>query len=146
MIFKKLCIPLEYCKLSEEEKKESNGMGCGPGKWGIKIVPSKLFGIDINECCKIHDFMWSNNDKTDENKRIADNVFLYNLINTIFYRYNNEYYFKKNNGTNTFYDDKYEFYDISTINMIRILFYLFFIFFCYYLPVKLFGDYFYYKD
>lgn len=51
--------------------------GCGP--WGIGAVAGmKAFGVDLNEACGIHDFMYHFG-KTAEDKKLADETFLENM-------------------------------------------------------------------
>ncbi len=55
--------------------------GCGSG-WSAKLIPDKIYGVSIREACKIHDHAYEVG-KTDEDKKIADNQFLLNLLTII---------------------------------------------------------------
>ena len=37
---------------------KNNDCGCGPGKFGNRIVPNSILGISIKEACCIHDMMY----------------------------------------------------------------------------------------
>ena len=56
--------------------------GCGTKGLGGYIVPDTLWGLEIEECCHIHDYMWSQG-KTIEDKAQADRVFLNNMLRVI---------------------------------------------------------------
>ena len=82
-----LYAPKEYWLLSDEERDDIVG-GCGPGKgWKEYLVPDKIWGLNIIECCKIHDYMYFAG-KTHLDKEQADRVFLYNMLRLIDYETN----------------------------------------------------------
>ena len=58
--------------------------GCGPAGILNTLVPDTYKGIDLNEACDIHDFMYFHG-KTEQDKDLADRIFLFNLL-TIFDR------------------------------------------------------------
>ena len=69
-----LYAPQEYWYLSEKAKKQICN-GCGAkGSFLAKIIPQGKF----REACNIHDYMYAIG-KTDEDKKIADRVFINNL-------------------------------------------------------------------
>jgi len=76
-----LYAPKEYWKLSFEAKRELCN-GCGAGSALFDFVPDNIYGLDISECCNIHDYMYHIGE-TAENKSEADRVFLNNLIRVI---------------------------------------------------------------
>jgi len=45
--------------------------GCGPGKWGNRLVPDSILGVDIGPACDIHDYTYLIG-KTEEEKTNAD--------------------------------------------------------------------------
>lgn len=71
----KIYAPITYWELSPEEKKEICN-GCG-SKDGLK-VPNTFWGLNIEEACNIHDYMY-NNGKTHYDKLFADAMFRLNL-------------------------------------------------------------------
>ena len=71
----KIYAPITYWELSPEEKKEICN-GCG-AKDGLK-VPDTFWGLNIEEACNIHDYMY-NNGKTHYDKLFADAMFRLNL-------------------------------------------------------------------
>lgn len=70
-----LFAPTGYRHLTPVSKKNICN-GCG-AKGGIE-VPSTFYGLDISESCNIHDFMYLQG-KTNEDKEVADRVFLNNM-------------------------------------------------------------------
>ena len=56
--------------------------GCGSG-WSAKIVPNTIYGLNIRECCRYHDFLYSKEIKTIELKESADRIFLNNMLRLI---------------------------------------------------------------
>ena len=71
----KIYAPITYWELSPEEKKEICN-GCG-SKDGLK-VPDTFWGLNIEEACNIHDYMY-NIGKTHYDKLFADAMFRLNL-------------------------------------------------------------------
>lgn len=71
----KIYAPITYWELSPEEKKEICN-GCG-AKNGLK-VPDTFWGLNIEEACNIHDYMY-NIGKTHYDKLFADAMFRLNL-------------------------------------------------------------------
>lgn len=71
----KIYAPTAYWELSPEEKKEICN-GCG-AKNGLK-VPDTFWGLNIEEACNIHDYMYSTG-KTAYDKLFADAMFRLNL-------------------------------------------------------------------
>lgn len=58
----------------------TNFNGCGPMGGGLMtaisyIIPDNLFGLDISDCCRIHDFCYD----LKMEKNAADNLFLDNM-------------------------------------------------------------------
>ena len=76
-----LYAPPGYDELSAESK----GMvcnGCGPKGLGSWIIPDTLWGLSIEECCNIHDYMYKVGE-SDNDKREADRVFLNNMLRVV---------------------------------------------------------------
>lgn len=71
----KIYAPITYWELSPEEKKEICN-GCG-AKDGLK-VPDTFWGLNMEEACNIHDYMYSIG-KTHYDKLFADAMFRLNL-------------------------------------------------------------------
>jgi len=62
--------------------KEKFCNGCGTKGLGGWLVPDTLYGLNITECCNIHDFMYHVGTK-HRDKEIADRTFLNNMIRVI---------------------------------------------------------------
>ena len=84
----KLFAPLEYgeqpcCyhQAGTDLINETTG-GCGPGGVGDYFVPDHLLFVSIKECCRLHDWLYKWG-RTIEDKKIADRVFLNNMLRTI---------------------------------------------------------------
>ena len=77
----KLFEPEGYKALTAAEKaKICNGCGSkGLGGW---LVPDTVWGLNITDCCNIHDFMYSQG-TTLKDKEYADRIFLNNLVRVI---------------------------------------------------------------
>ena len=77
----KLFKPKGYSALSADEKaKICNGCGSkGLGGW---LVPETVWGLNITDCCNIHDYMYSQG-ATLQDKEYADRIFLNNLVRKI---------------------------------------------------------------
>lgn len=83
----KLLTTEAYEALTAEQKAEvCNGMGSQTTWWNrilYKLIPNHFFGLDMTECGNIHDFMyWKGGTLWD--KIVADLVFLYNMLYTIY--------------------------------------------------------------
>jgi hypothetical protein len=53
--------------------------GCGPGNWKVDLVPDNLLGLDISECCDIHDWDYTVGE-TEADKQAGDHRLLHNVI------------------------------------------------------------------
>lgn len=80
-MFIELYAPKEYWKLSFESKREICN-SCGASSALFDFVPDNIYGLDISECCNIHDYMYHIGE-TIEDKFEADRVFLNNLIRIV---------------------------------------------------------------
>lgn len=56
--------------------------GCGAKGLGGYLIPDNLFGLSIENCCNIHDFMYSMGNGIAD-KEEADRVFLNNMLREI---------------------------------------------------------------
>lgn len=74
----KLQAPKMFWNSSKKEIDKYTG-GCGPGSFWDKIVPNTLWGLSIFNACRIHDWMYYQG-KTEEDRKIADSVFLDNML------------------------------------------------------------------
>jgi len=77
----KLYAPEEYWKLTPEAKAEI-ASGCGPGDIGDYFVPDKIWGVNVNPCCNIHDYMYYIGE-TEDDRVVADRVFLNNMVRIV---------------------------------------------------------------
>jgi len=59
--------------------------GCGPGRLGDLFIPDTMYGLRITSICKIHDWMYMVGE-TEEDREVADRVFLNNLVRWINYK------------------------------------------------------------
>jgi len=75
--FKSQSIELFNKDMPEDYK--SNGCGSG---WNAKIIPNTIYGLDITECCRYHDFLYSTL-LTIKGKDKADRIFLNNMLRVI---------------------------------------------------------------
>ena len=76
-----LYAPAEYWQLTPEQRKDVT-IGCGPGRFGSRLVPDRLWGLSIKEACNIHDWMYHTG-AAIEDKDEADRVFLNNMLRLI---------------------------------------------------------------
>lgn len=51
--------------------------GCGPMGWKVKIIPDTVYGLNISNACRIHDWDYAEG-STEEEKALADARFLRN--------------------------------------------------------------------
>jgi len=77
----KLFKPEGYKALSAVEKSRLCN-GCGSKGLGGWLVPDSVWGLNITECCNIHDYMYSQG-ATLADKEYADTIFLNNLVRKI---------------------------------------------------------------
>ena len=76
----KLYAPLSYWQGLKDGKTKKICNGCGAKK-GIKFSPL-FFGLNMTMCCDIHDWMYHEG-KSNNDKEIADRVFLNNMLRVI---------------------------------------------------------------
>jgi hypothetical protein len=73
------------CFLFREQYPEDwKFFGCGPGDVGDYLVPDRILGISVRECCRIHDWyyrLW--NGTTEQDRETADRIFLNNMLRVI---------------------------------------------------------------
>lgn len=83
-----LIVTSTYELLSASQKaKLCNGMGSVGTWWNrllYKLIPNHFFGLDMEECGNIHDFMYYTGG-TLWDKVVADLVFLFNMLRTIYH-------------------------------------------------------------
>jgi len=77
----KLYAPETYWSLAPAVK-DALTNGCGTGGWKSLITPNKMWFLDIEEACNIHDYMYLVGE-TEEDRHEADIVFLNNLVRLI---------------------------------------------------------------
>lgn len=77
----RLFAPSHYWRLQPWEKREICN-GCGTKGLGGILVPDTLYGVSIEEACNIHDYMYHVG-RTIEDKKLADRVFLNNMLRLI---------------------------------------------------------------
>jgi hypothetical protein len=56
--------------------------GCGPGGWKFDLVPDTMYGLNVNDACNIHDWMYEYGTIIDDKER-ADRSFLNNLLRIV---------------------------------------------------------------
>jgi len=75
-----LYAPEGYWALPESVRKQYR---CGPGRGILEsLIPETMYGLNISAACSIHDYMYIHG-ATEEDRVIADEVFLNNLIRII---------------------------------------------------------------
>ena len=77
----RLYAPEAYVKMDPKKRKEIVN-GCGAANARFDFVPDHIWGLRITEVCNIHDYMY-NVGENNEDKEVADRVFLNNLIRLI---------------------------------------------------------------
>lgn len=76
-----LQVPTSYRNADQELINQYTG-GCGPGKLGDALVPDRIVGESVFLACQVHDWMY-NEGETLKDKKIADRVFLVNMLEII---------------------------------------------------------------
>ena len=77
----KLFAPTGYWCLTADGKRElCNGCGAA-GK--VDLVPDHLLGLDISECCNIHDYTYATAEASIAAKDSADRSFLNNMLRIV---------------------------------------------------------------
>ena len=76
-----LLVPQSFLNATDDEISTHAG-GCGPGKVGDYFVPDQFYGESIYLACQIHDWMYHKG-KTIEDKKVADKIFLWNMVTLI---------------------------------------------------------------
>ena len=76
-----LWAPQSYLDASPKQLKEACN-GCGTEGWKGDLVPETIWGLNINECCCIHDWMY-NEGTTPKDKERADTTFLNNMLRLV---------------------------------------------------------------
>ena len=77
----KLKSQYDYYNMPEEViKKISNG--CGDGSWKNILIPETIYGLNIKECCTVHDIGYYFG-ISDYGKTSADKIFLENMYTLI---------------------------------------------------------------
>jgi len=68
----------------EKNPKEYKSFGCGPGGAGDKLVPDTMYGLDISEACRVHDWYYRfYPGNTEEDRKMADRVMKNNLLRIV---------------------------------------------------------------
>jgi hypothetical protein len=76
-----LVAPKAYISAKQEER-DAAGTGCGPSSAKIDLVPDTLYGLNVAQACKIHDWEYQYG-KSIEDKEKADSRFLDNMLRLI---------------------------------------------------------------
>jgi len=70
------------CWLFKENHPEVfQSFGCGPGGLGDLFIPDNIFGVDVSNACRIHDWyyrFWPGN--TEKDRKMADQLMRKNLL------------------------------------------------------------------
>ena len=71
-------------KFREDHPEEWKAFGCGPGGFGDKLVPDTMYGLNVSEACRIHDWYYRfYPDSTPSARKMADYAFRNNLIRIV---------------------------------------------------------------
>ena len=76
-----LYAPESYWNASQEDR-DSICNGCGVNGWKGKLVPDRIYFLNITEACNIHDWMYYEGE-TIKDKEEADRTFLNNMCRII---------------------------------------------------------------
>lgn len=87
-----LWMPEDFIGASESDISKAIGRGgCGPGKSGDKIVPDKIYGLNVHPACKRHDLGWflaqDRHDTVVSNLMFLNNLLLLNDQSNKFIRF-----------------------------------------------------------
>jgi hypothetical protein len=67
-----------------EHPEEWATFGCGPGGVGDYLVPDTMWGLDISEACRVHDWYYRFfRDRSLDAKRLADGFMLTNTLQIV---------------------------------------------------------------
>jgi hypothetical protein len=68
----------------EEHPEEFDSFGCGPGGLGDILVPDKMYGLDVSDACRIHDWYYRfYGDNSEGGRREADEILKNNLLRIV---------------------------------------------------------------
>lgn len=68
----------------EKHPEEFASFGCGPGGAGDKLVPDTMYGLDISNACRIHDWYYRfYPENTEEARAMADRIMKNNLLRIV---------------------------------------------------------------
>jgi hypothetical protein len=80
----KLQMHLDCKWFKEKYPEEWKKFGCGPGGTGDYLVPDTMWGLDISEACRIHDWYYRfYTDRSVAGKLLADDLMKYNCSQII---------------------------------------------------------------
>lgn len=69
---------------AEEHPEDFASFGCGPGGLGDRLVPDTMYGLDISDACRIHDWYYRfYPENTEEARAMADRVLKNNLLRIV---------------------------------------------------------------
>jgi hypothetical protein len=71
-------------KFIEEHPEDFKSFGCGPGGVGDILVPDTMYGMDVSDACRIHDWYYRfYSDNTEDGRRTADDILKNNLLRIV---------------------------------------------------------------
>jgi hypothetical protein len=74
-----LIADIECWKFKRENPEEWATFGCGPGGVGDILVPDTMWGLNISEACRVHDWYYRfYYDRSASGKMLADELMLQN--------------------------------------------------------------------
>ena len=80
----KLFAHSECWKFIEEFPDDFKSFGCGPGGVGDVLVPDKMYGLDVSDACRIHDWYYRfYSDNSSAGRQEADSILKNNLIRIV---------------------------------------------------------------
>lgn len=75
---------IECENFKRNNPEEWKTFGCGPGGIGDYLVPDTMWGLDISEACRIHDWFYRFcPDRSEKAKRYADWLMLQNCLDIV---------------------------------------------------------------
>ena len=74
----------ECWEFKKEHPDEFQSFGCGPGGAGDKFVPDTMYGLNVSNACRIHDWYYRfYPENTEEARKMADRILLNNLLRIV---------------------------------------------------------------
>lgn len=74
----------ECWKFVDEHPEDFASFGCGPGGLGDRLVPDTMYGLNISDACRIHDWYYRfYPENTEAAREMADRILKNNLLRIV---------------------------------------------------------------